>query len=385
MDGRALKPIGLALIAMMLLLGCQGSIAAGGEAARQTALSADVRPALPRYPSVPPAGIPPVVGNGALAILPLADSGTMLPVTAELSGGWLATVLVAADPSRSIAVRMQALPAETFDPPPPDGSAMMLTIDLFDAETGQALAVAPSASAVGVRPPPGLDASTLVLWQFDASSVGYRPLRGSLDDSREALSAWLPQRPALTIAIILPSQTAPTAAESPRGSIAADARANAAPTPITDIAAPRVPLPARIAIPAIGVDAPIAPVGLEDSGIMASPTEGHVVGWYELGARPGEPSNAVLAGHVDLHKQPGAFFRLRELEPGATIDVDTGLGIAFRYVVDEIRTYRATDAPLAEIFGPTTSATLTLITCGGQFDSAQQMYLDRVVVRAHGR
>jgi sortase (surface protein transpeptidase) len=146
----------------------------------------------------------------------------------------------------------------------------------------------------------------------------------------------------------------------------------------------RAPLPARVVIPAIGVDAPIAPVGLEASGIMASPTEGHVVGWYELGARPGERSNAILAGHVDLHQQVGAFFRLRELEPGATIDVDTGLGVAYRYVVSEIRTYPATNAPLAEIFGPTVNPTLTLITCGGQFDPAQRTYLDRVVVRAHG-
>jgi LPXTG-site transpeptidase (sortase) family protein len=145
----------------------------------------------------------------------------------------------------------------------------------------------------------------------------------------------------------------------------------------------QAPLPARLVIPAIGVDAPVAPVGLESSGIMAAPTEGHVVGWYELGARPGERSNAVLTGHVDWHGQVAVFQRLRDLRTGDVVDVDTGLGAAFRYVVADVTTYPADTAPVAEIFGATSEAFLTLITCGGAFDAGRHEYLDRVVVRAH--
>jgi LPXTG-site transpeptidase (sortase) family protein len=146
----------------------------------------------------------------------------------------------------------------------------------------------------------------------------------------------------------------------------------------------RTPLPARLSIRSIDVDAPIAPVGLEPSGIMASPTDGHVVGWYELGPRPGEPSNAVMAGHVDWQRKLAVFFRLRELEPGDSVEVRSYLGNSYRYIVEDVRSYRANTAPVSEIFGGSRGPTLTLITCGGDFDMAARAYVNRVVVRARG-
>jgi sortase (surface protein transpeptidase) len=368
----------------MLLTGCQFGSQPVGQRVQATPSPAVSGPAGVTYPAVAPAGVPPVVGDGALAVLPQGGDGTPLPVTAELGNGWVATVLVAADPLRSIVVRLQVVSAETLALSPPDGTAMALSIDMFDATTGARIPTLAGPPAVGIRTPTAVDAVTVALWQLDESTRAYQQVAGSLDDSGRIISAWLPNASSQTIVLALPAamhaSVAPTA---PVQTAVASAALQPAAT-VTAQMPPRAPLPARLTIASIGVDAPIEAVGLEPSGIMASPTQGHVVGWYELGPRPGEFSNAILAGHVDLNKQPGVFLRLPELQSGAVIDVDTGLGIAYRYLVEDVRTYRAADAPIAEVFGPTEKPTLTLITCGGEFDQSQRAYVDRIVVRARG-
>ncbi len=146
----------------------------------------------------------------------------------------------------------------------------------------------------------------------------------------------------------------------------------------------RPPLPARLIIPAIAVDAPIVSVGLEPSGIMASPAQAHQVGWYQLGPRPGDPSNAVLAGHSTWMQQPGAFARLAELQPGDKVQVESGPGIRYDYVVQDSQVYNNDTAPIAQIFAASPMPMLTMITCVGAYDADRQEYQDRLVVYALG-
>src|SRR5215218_8830716 len=40
--------------------------------------------------------------------------------------------------------------------------------------------------------------------------------------------------------------------------------------------------PVRIRLPALGVDAPVAPVGIDDQGQMAVPLDVATVGWYRF-------------------------------------------------------------------------------------------------------
>ncbi len=147
----------------------------------------------------------------------------------------------------------------------------------------------------------------------------------------------------------------------------------------------RAPLPAWLSIPSIGVGSPLVSVGLEPSGIMGSPDEADIAGWYELGPRPGEPSNAIIAAHVDWRGEIGVFAQLHKLKPGDTVEIQSGPETSFHYIVESIEIYEANTAPVAEIFGPTFGqSTLTLITCGGPYDYRRQEYRDRVVVRARG-
>jgi hypothetical protein len=59
-------------------------------------------------------------------------------------------------------------------------------------------------------------------------------------------------------------------------------------------------VPTRLRIPAIGVDAPVLPVGVQSGGGLAIPPDPADVGWWAGGGFPGQPTGAVvLAGHID--------------------------------------------------------------------------------------
>jgi sortase (surface protein transpeptidase) len=152
------------------------------------------------------------------------------------------------------------------------------------------------------------------------------------------------------------------------------------PAPTTTTAPP--PVPNRIRIAAIGVDAPVVPVGLEPDGSMEVPAASDV-GWYELGVRPGGPQgSSVLAAHVDYAGQRGAFYDLRSLEVGAEIEVTGPEGWPLRYVVSERLQVAKDELPTQELFRVTGTPALTLITCGGSFDRSVRHYEDNIVVRA---
>jgi Sortase domain len=145
----------------------------------------------------------------------------------------------------------------------------------------------------------------------------------------------------------------------------------------------RGPRPVGLTIGAIGVRAPIVPVGVEaGSSHVQVPSDVHVVGWYRFGPSPGAGGSAVLLGHVDSWTQgPGVFFRLRDLEPADVIRVTFANGSESSFRVVARRSYPKSGLPggLFEREGP---SFLALVTCGGSFDQATRSYSDNVVVFA---
>jgi Sortase domain len=139
--------------------------------------------------------------------------------------------------------------------------------------------------------------------------------------------------------------------------------------------------PESLRIAALGVAAPVRPVGVAD-GLVEVPGDPGVVGWYRHGAEPGRPGSAVLVGHVDLDGRRGVFFRLRELEPGAVVTVGFGRGGVRSFRVVARRTYPKGRLPARLVFAETGRPYLTLVTCGGDFDSARGEYEENVVVVA---
>jgi hypothetical protein len=141
--------------------------------------------------------------------------------------------------------------------------------------------------------------------------------------------------------------------------------------------------PVSIRIDSLGVNAPVAPVGVDPStGGMAVPADGGFVGWYQWGPSPGEEGAAVLAGHVDYNRRPGAFFNLRNLEPGAAIEVLGADGVARRFVVQGRTEIAKPQLPVSQLFTRSGPPALMLVTCGGSFDRAARSYAANVIVYA---
>jgi sortase (surface protein transpeptidase) len=143
------------------------------------------------------------------------------------------------------------------------------------------------------------------------------------------------------------------------------------------------PSPVRLTIDAIGVRAPVVPVGVEHrSGAVDVPADVDTVGWYRFGPSPGMRGSAVLLGHVDSRVHgAGIFFRLRELEPGQTVTVTFANGSTRSFRVVARRSYAKTELP-PMVFERAGRARLVLVTCGGSFDDAAGSYSDNVVVFA---
>ncbi len=141
-------------------------------------------------------------------------------------------------------------------------------------------------------------------------------------------------------------------------------------------------LPKLVRIPSIGVEARFEYVGLTPDGAMDIPKDPNDVAWYSLGPRPGEPGNAVIAGHVDWGGKTAVFWKLDELKAGAIVQVLAVDGRMYEFVVQSLRWYDAETAPVSEVFAQSDATEVTLITCGGVFDRESRQYLSRLVVRA---
>jgi sortase (surface protein transpeptidase) len=140
-------------------------------------------------------------------------------------------------------------------------------------------------------------------------------------------------------------------------------------------------IPERLRIDAIGVDAPILPVGVA-GGTTEVPADVDEVGWYRFGGRPGVSGPTLLLAHVSSGTQgPGAFFRLQELAPGDNVIVEMRDGSSSGFRVIARRLY-AKEALPDHLFSRTGPAMLALVTCGGRFSEATGRYEDNVVVYA---
>lgn len=156
---------------------------------------------------------------------------------------------------------------------------------------------------------------------------------------------------------------------------------DAAPTVV-----PRRPEPVRPAVPALGVDAAVEPVGVRDDGQMAIPDEVDRVGWYRFGPAPGDGGSAVLAGHVDDRDQGlGELAPLRAADAGAEVEVTDAAGTATRWHVVSREQIDKQALPLDRLFAREGPPRLVLVTCGGEFLPEYGSYESNVVVVAEPR
>jgi LPXTG-site transpeptidase (sortase) family protein len=142
------------------------------------------------------------------------------------------------------------------------------------------------------------------------------------------------------------------------------------------------PLPVRLKIPAIGVNASLDYVGLTSSGAMGVPSSPSTAAWFNLGPRPGEIGSAVIDGHFGTWKngQTSVFDNLYKLRKGNILTVEDSSGAVITFVVTELRIYdQSQDA--SDVFSSSDGkAHLNLITCEGTWNVAKQSFPSRLVV-----
>jgi sortase (surface protein transpeptidase) len=148
---------------------------------------------------------------------------------------------------------------------------------------------------------------------------------------------------------------------------------------------------ARLIVEAIGIDAPVVALGVDENGIPQVPYDPYEVAWYNWSSLPGHGSNAVFAGHFDwtINGQPviGVFYSLSDLTPGDIIEVKLEDGTDYKYSVIGNLAIPDGDPQIMELMGATPTDMVTLITCGGVWtpdpsDPLGGRYDHRQVVRA---
>jgi hypothetical protein len=170
--------------------------------------------------------------------------------------------------------------------------------------------------------------------------------------------------------------------------------------------APTQSEPATIEIPAIKVDAPLVPLGLDKNKVVLVPDLNHVdqASWYCEGHEkiqgtlicggggviPGNTGPAAIYGHIDGHKRDGVFKHIMELELGDPINIRRADGTTMTFKVYKIQqipkgdfvTPGKRDAVAAQVYGDVPRPEIRLITCTGPFVGGQVGYQDQGIVYA---
>lgn len=165
-----------------------------------------------------------------------------------------------------------------------------------------------------------------------------------------------------------PAHSVPTTHASPSTS-----------TPPPDPGSP----PADLRITALGVDAPVQPVGVSPDGTLGVPDHPDTLGWWSAGAKPGSATGTVVIdGHIDSARYGfGALYRLSETPIGSPIVVRTQDGHQLTYRVVALRTYPKSGLP-ADTFTQSSQPRLVLISCTGSFNWNTHHYSDNIVAYA---
>jgi len=140
--------------------------------------------------------------------------------------------------------------------------------------------------------------------------------------------------------------------------------------------------PLAVRIPSVGISSPLIRLGLNSDNTLQVPTDFSLAGWYIYRSVPGEPGPSIIAGHIDSHRGPGVFYRLRDVPIGATVEVSRNDGSTAQFTVTAKEEHSKDAFPTQRVYGPTSSSELRVITCGGSFNTSTGHYRDNIIVFA---
>lgn len=137
--------------------------------------------------------------------------------------------------------------------------------------------------------------------------------------------------------------------------------------------------PERLEVPALGIDAPVIPIGAP-GGVLTPPSDPQTLGWWADGAKPGARlGSALVTGHT-VSTGGGAMDDLEELEAGDRVWMRTDVGRIGYDVRSVVVLGKGELAERAQqVFDQQVRGRLVLITCE---DWNGVEYLSNVLVTA---
>jgi sortase (surface protein transpeptidase) len=101
------------------------------------------------------------------------------------------------------------------------------------------------------------------------------------------------------------------------------------------------------------------------------------VGVYAGGPWPGQPGTAVVDGHSGAPDQVGVLEHLNRVKVGDMVTMVNVSGQKTLFKVTTSKAYPATAATAGVLFAKTTTATMNIISCYGNWDAKSQTYDQR--------
>jgi LPXTG-site transpeptidase (sortase) family protein len=156
----------------------------------------------------------------------------------------------------------------------------------------------------------------------------------------------------------------------------------------------------RFVISKFGIEAPLTYRKVPPSGVMPNPDGPDDVAYYDFsdfehyGGAPGLGGNSIFAGHVDSGSKAcengtvpppcqAVLWDLNLLEPGDIIEIHANCDIyKYEVMTNEPISASLNDGTWDQIVSSTEEETLTIITCGGDFNRETSEYSNRQVVTA---
>ncbi|MFD5448012.1 class F sortase [Streptomyces sp. NPDC003470] len=169
----------------------------------------------------------------------------------------------------------------------------------------------------------------------------------------------------------------------PASAAASDTRVAGGENAVAGLAPLAYAVPDRVVIPAIQVDAPIMPVGLDADGWVGAPPpeDPNLAGWFTGAVSPGENGTAVVVGHVDNTQGPAVFYGLGALKKGNRVEVSRQDGRTAVFEIYGVEVFEKDDFPGDRVYAAKGGPELRVITCGGGF-TKQNGYDGNVVAFA---
>jgi LPXTG-site transpeptidase (sortase) family protein len=143
---------------------------------------------------------------------------------------------------------------------------------------------------------------------------------------------------------------------------------------------PRPGLAVHLEIPTADIATEVTEGGIitNKQGQLEWQTVPFIAVQYREMAQIGARGNAVISGHVVTIAEGNVFRDLYKVNVGDPIGVDTADG-HFTYIIEDVKLVKP---EAIEVMAPSNTPILTLITCGGEFDTRTRSFSDRQIVVA---